>query len=461
MRQFLHLFRIRRDERSLALTLLLLVVGVNVLIVSHYWPLFSVWHRGAFGVFPSHFHVSGFDALIYSIGSQWGGFFTLVYRHPLLSLLLLPTWAITQMLYLLTGRNCVQIVFGVQEMAAAVYALLFLYRILRYVVRIDRRAARALTLLMLSFGMVWVSTAVPDHFIFSLFLILLTLLTGGMLMRQRRPMPTAVTAMQLFLTSGVTLTNGAKTLLAQFFANGRHFFRPRNLLGAALVPPLLLLAIGKAEYKLVVQPGEKARTEARLRKQKAREAARRANLTVKPQPSVQPAGSGHGTASQHRKATPRPILAQWIDTTTPRWPSLRDNFFGETIQLHDAHLLEDAGMRRPVFVAYSHWWNTAVEALVVLLLAAGIIAGRRSRFLWLCLCCVLTDVVIYFGFGFGLNEVYIMACHWVYIVPIAIACLFRALRRRRAASRLLLGLVSLLTLYLFVWNGHLLLRYFS
>lgn len=457
MRRLLRIFRIRRDERGLALAVLLLVAGVNVLAGQRYWPLFSVWHEGAFGVFPSHYHVSGFDALMYSIGSHWGGFFTLTFRHPLLSLLLLPTWAATQLLHLLTGRNCVQLVLGAQEVFFAVYAMLLLYRVLRHVVGAGPWPSRVLTLLTLSFGMVWLSTAVPDHFIYSLFLILLSLLTAGLLMRRRRPMATGATALLLFLTAGVTLTNGAKVLLAQLFANGRRFFRPRNLLLGAVVPLALLFAVGKAQYKLVVQPGERARLEAR----KARSRASEPSKPNRPNRPNRPNGQ-NGPNGQQKPASPT-LLAQWSDAATPRWPSLRDNLLGETIQLHEAHLLQDVGMGRPVFVGYGHWWNDAVEWLIAALTVAGIVAGRRSRFLWLCLCCVATDAIIHFGFGFGLNEVYIMACHWVFIIPVAIACLFRAMEKKataRAARSLLLAVTALLTLYLFAWNGRLLLRYF-
>lgn len=78
----------------------------------------------------------------------------------------------------------------------------------------------------------------------------------------------------------------------------------------------------------------------------------------------------------------------WTDVTTSRSQALIENFFGESIQLHEDYLLEDElrnNCARPMFVPYRHWWNYAAEAILLLLFAGGIWAGRKHRFLWLAL----------------------------------------------------------------------------
>lgn len=56
--------------------------------------------------------------------------------------------------------------------------------------------------------------------------------------------------------------------------------------------------------------------------------------------------------------------------------------------------------------------------------------------------------------GFGLNEVYIMTAHWAFLIPFAMAYLYKALQPQwRPAMRII---VLLLTLYFFVYNGRLL-----
>ena len=138
----------------------------------------------------------------------------------------------------------------------------------------------------------------------------------------------------------------------------------------------------------------------------------------------------------------------WTDTSTPRLESAYENLFGETIQFHQQHFLGDTLVRRPVFVRYDWVLNYVVEAIVVLMFIVGIWVGRRSRFLWLTLACFGFDMVIHMGLGFGLNEIYIMAPHWLYVIPFAIACLLKAVTGR--GLRLL---VAVLTLYLILYNG--------
>ena len=127
-----------------------------------------------------------------------------------------------------------------------------------------------------------------------------------------------------------------------------------------------------------------------------------------------------------------------------------ENLFGESMQLHRQHLLEDTLRKRPVIVRYDHIFNYVVEALLVLLFVVGIWCGRRSRFLWLCLAFILPDIGIHLVLGFGINEVYIMSAHWLFVLPIALAFAFKAFRDKWLIA--LRGITVLLTAYLFIYN---------
>ena len=96
-------------------------------------------------------------------------------------------------------------------------------------------------------------------------------------------------------------------------------------------------------------------------------------------------------------------------------------------------------------------FNYIVEALILLLALAGIWVGRKHRFLWLCLSCFGFDMFIHLVLGFGLNEIFIMAPHFMFVLPIATAYLFSRVRWKwlRVA-------VIFLTIYLLVYNGYLL-----
>ena len=58
-----------------------------------------------------------------------------------------------------------------------------------------------------------------------------------------------------------------------------------------------------------------------------------------------------------------------------------ENFFGESIMLHQQNLLGDVLRNRPVIVKYQSAVNYVVEACIVVLFLLGILAGRKSKFL--------------------------------------------------------------------------------
>ena len=128
---------------------------------------------------------------------------------------------------------------------------------------------------------------------------------------------------------------------------------------------------------------------------------------------------------------------------------------------HPRYILEDElrnNCARPMFVPYRHWWNYAAEAILLLLFAGGIWAGRKHRFLWLALSYFALDLFLHIGLGFGLNEVYIMTAHWIYVLPIAMAYLCKSAQGRFRKG--IITTIGILTVYLILYNGSLIFRYF-
>ena len=136
-----------------------------------------------------------------------------------------------------------------------------------------------------------------------------------------------------------------------------------------------------------------------------------------------------------------------------------ENLFGEGIQLHEDHLLGDVLKSRPMIENYRHAFNYIIEAVIVLLFIAGIWCGRRSRFMWLAMSYFALDMALHVGLGFGINEVYIMSAHWIYVMPITMAFLMKAMAGRRRQALALKTLMALLAAYLWIWNVSLIVRY--
>ena len=119
---------------------------------------------------------------------------------------------------------------------------------------------------------------------------------------------------------------------------------------------------------------------------------------------------------------------------------------------------------RPVIVKYSYAANYIVEGIIVLLFLLGIWFGRRSIFLWTAMSFLLMDVLLHVGLGFGINEIYIMSAHYMFVLPIATAFLLKAADaasiRHRWLPAVLHTLILALALWCWIWNVRLILQYY-
>lgn len=509
MRKVFGIFKIARDERWAALLALLYAVLWNALVIHRYADWFMALTDNYHRLFVRTFHISGYDPLTYSVLSQWGTEYN-IYRHPLLAFFMYPLNQLNQGLMLLTGMNWVQVIVAVLLVFCATYSFIFLTRIFREVVGIRRRDAFLLGALTMSFAYVMVAISVPDHFSLSMFMLILTLYVAGRKMKANHPFTIWQTVLFFLLTAGISLNNGIKVFLANLFTNGRKFWRLRHLLLAVIIPSAVLWGGARLEWHVFEQPKYAARQAAKARAMEKRHArlaqAFRDTTQLRDTAAIRTAidtliarqDAAREQRKQHKamfahqgKPMGKGEFTQWTDASTPRLPALVESVFGESIQLHPAHLLEDVLSTRPIIVRYTDpstivdrgtaddslhpsqligIVNYVVEALLVLLFLAGIFVGRRSRFLWLALSFFGFDMFIHVVLGFGLTEAYIMSPHWLFTLTIAMAYLFRTPRSLHrdassAPSRLCVSVAALriavaaLTLFFLCWNGWLYARY--
>ena len=449
------LFRLKKEERIQALVVLVIVVVLNALFIYRMHDLFMQEGFGPYWkVFERELHLSGYDPLTYLGITDWDVVYQ-VYRHPLLSFLIYPLYLLNQGLSWLLGVNCVQYLVALPLIVCSLYSYIFLYRIHREVICLGQGDATLLTAFYFSLAYILLSVIVPDHFTVSMFLLLITLYISGVCIRKGREFRWWQSAILFFITAGVTLSNGIKIFLAGFFVNLRDFFRPKYLLLAVILPTALLWSVAVWEYRTFTLPKEKARAE--LKARKAKEVQERvAQMTPEQKAKFEERKAKRQAVLRRQAAkTGKPMenygFLKWTDISTSRWQTAYENLFGESLQFHEQHFLEDTLVHRPVFVSYNWQWSYCIEDLILLLFAAGIWCGRKSRFLWLCLSCFAFDMFIHLILGFGINEVFIMTPHWAFVLPIATAFLFRQVK-----ARWLRIAVLMLTLYLMIFNGCLL-----
>ena len=449
------LFRVKPEERVQAMVALAVIVALNVLFIYRLHELFLQPGFGPYWkVFERELHLSGYDPYTYLTVTDWDVVYE-THRHPLLAFLVWPLWLLNQGMTWLTGVNCVQCIVAVPVIASSLYSYIFLYRIFREVIRLRRDDATLMTLFSFSMAYILLSVIVPDHFTISMFLILLTLYISGMCIKKGREFQWWQSAILFIIMAGVTLSNGVKVILAGFLVNMKDFFRPKYLLLAIILPAALLWGIAVWEHHTFVEPRQQSREA--MKQRKAEEVkAQVAQMTPEERARFEAKKAKREMVLQRQAAkTGKPMedkgFLKWTDISTSRWQTVYENLFGEAIQFHRQHFLEDTLVGRPVFVPYLSWFSYVVEAIVVLLSLVGIWYGRRNRFLWLCLSCLAMDMGIHLVLGFGINEVFIMAPHFLFILPIATAFLLRGVK----GHGIRLTIVAL-TAYMLTYNGILL-----
>ena len=491
MKKIFDIFKIKKEERWLALGIFLALAILNGVVIARYASTFTLVTDDYYKNFIRHFCVSGFDPLTYWVLSDWNAAYN-VYRHPLLAFYMYIPYLINMGLMKLTGYNCALFIAVIIQMFCGFYATLFLQRIFREVLELDKAASSILTLLFFSFGYVMVTCIVPDHFVISMLLLILALYVSGRRIKHNHPLKIWQTVVYFVLTAGTSLNNGLKIFFSALFVNRKRFFCPKYLLLAVILPAALLWGFCRWEYRTFVWPVEMARKEMKAKKtaeKKARQermaqlkqikdsltkdSIQRGLKIITPEEIAQKAKNDSIQKAKQlarnearKKRGPKqgaPIMKgefmNWTDATSSRTLSIVENLMGESIQLHQDYVLQDELRHRPMFVNYRYVFNYIVEALIIILFLAGIWAGRKSRYLWLVMSYFGLDMLLHIGLGFGLNEVYIMSGHWIYALPIAIGFLLKETRHQRY-SLCLKSLLLTIGLFLLIYNGILIIGYF-
>lgn len=469
------LFKIKKDERLAGGFFLLWQIILNALVIVRYFPSFSHPSSDYYKLFIKGFHLSGFDPLTYCVVSNWYTSFD-VHRHPLLAFFYYPAYVVNSALISLTGLNFAQIIVGIVLITSSFYAFILLMRIFRELIGLERNDAVVLSFLLFSFSHIMIAAISPDHFIISLFVLVLTIYIAGKQMKEKRKMKKWQTIFLFVITAGISLNNGLKIFMANFFTRGKSFFNPWNLIFAILLPASAMWLFGEWEYRTYVNDSVKERKQKQAKAVKEEKermfTAFKDTTTLKDSTKI--SNSFKQIWKEHRQAvlrkrankpanrhTGKPISKNsfmiWTDITTPRMETAIENLFGESIQLHQKHTLEDVLVSRPVIISYDWIWNYIVEGLIFLLFIVGLWCGRHSKLMWMVFSFAAMDMILHMGLGFGIPEIYIMAAHWIYVIPISMGFLMKAVNGKYRQG-LRFALFSL-TAYLTVYNVYLLVDY--
>lgn len=475
MKSITDIFKIHKDERWMALVSFLLFAFLNFLSVYKYWDRFSALSDNYHKLFVRYFSISGFDPLTYEVVSDWDTAYN-VYRHPLLAFFMWPFYLLNQGLMSLTGKNFATVITALIIIFCAFYSAIFLFRIFKDIIKVKVREAYLLTALTFSMSFIMLSAMVPDHFIMSMFALTLTLYLSGKKLIGGSALNMWQTIAMFILTAGISLNNGLKIFLAGLVTRRKRFFEWRYLLFAVIIPCAMIWGFARWEYRTYVWPKEMARNEVKAKKnreytEKIRQQVRD-SIGTKDSVAVEALTKkikNEKAKEKYRrdhqkiwnKNTGKPIaqgeFMRWTDKTTSRWDVAVECLFGEGIQLHRDYLLGDVLRNRPLIVRYdtsniSGYINYLAEAIIVGLFLVGVWMGRKKIFLWTALSFFLLDMALHMGLGFGINEIYIMSAHYLFVLPIGMAYLFKTIEQKKQLSLAVYAVCLLTAVWCFVWN---------
>lgn len=435
------IFKVKKEERWLAFAMLAVFVTFNAMVIASHYHLYTMdAHGGFWSIFTKNFRMSGYDCWSW-ITVSGGRIHFVTSRHPLYLTFLYPLYLLNDWLIQNVGYNFAVYFMAVIIVFSAFYAVLFMYRVFREVLELRRKDARLLTLLLFSFGHVLIPTMVPDHFVISLMLLSLTLYVTGKKMKKGQLLTAWQSLVLTFFTAGMATSNGVKTLLAGLFTNGKKVFTCKFISIGVVLPLLLLLGIQQSQYYLLEVPQQavvrhiesetlKKNPQKVLEHKKQRDEWQRTHLG-------QPVGDG--------------VITKLMDVSTPRVPTIVENFFGESIQLHQRSLLKDVSWERPIFVEYNWSVNYIIEAFIVLLFIVGIVFSYKQRFFKMLLAWFACDLTLHLILGFAVTEVYIMTSGWAFIIPISYGYLLKRLSMKWL--KLMRVALIMLTIYLWIYNA--------
>ena len=435
------IFKVKKEERWLAFAMLAVFVTFNAMVIASHYHLYTMdAHGGFWSIFTKNFRMSGYDCWSW-ITVSGGRIHFVTSRHPLYLTFLYPLYLLNDWLIQNVGYNFAVYFMAVIIVFSAFYAVLFMYRVFREVLELRRKDARILTLLLFSFGHVLIPTMVPDHFVISLMLLSLTLYITGKKMKKGQLLTAWQSLVLTFFTAGMATSNGVKTLLAGLFTNGKKVFTCKFISIGVVLPLFLLFGIQQSQYYLLEVPQQavvshiesetlKKNPQKVLEHKKQRDEWQRTHLG-------QPVGDG--------------VITKLMDVSTPRIPTIVENFFGESIQLHQRSLLKDVSWERPIFVEYNWSVNYIIEAFIVLLFIVGIVFSYKQRFFKMLLAWFACDLTLHLILGFAVTEVYIMTSGWAFIIPISYGYLLKRLSMKWL--KLMRVALIMLTIYLWIYNG--------
>jgi hypothetical protein len=83
---------------------------------------------------------------------------------------------------------------------------------------------------------------------------------------------------------------------------------------------------------------------------------------------------------------------------------------------------------------YSYCWQYILSLSLLIIFIISLFLNRKNTLVKLILLYILVDIVIHFGFRYGINEAIIFGGHWLFLVPISLGWLYKLASHKKVLS---------------------------
>jgi len=368
------------------------------------------------------FDFSGYDPFLLSFIKHPIDSIYATVRHPLISVYMLAV----SPFYMIIKHNIVITVF-----ISFFYFLsnVILYLTLRYNIKNSILHSILLLLLFNSFAYIIPMSFIPDSYPLSLFALLLSIYYFTL---EKQKENIKVFYLLFFLTAGITITNGIKILLVWVF-KGKNYKETIN----KLIKPVVIFFIVISSIWIV---------------------SKKINSLHTTTPKYEIINENQQAKHDIVSNSYTPGFMSFIDTTTPFFRNISENFIGESILFHPISLELDPVANRPQFIKYKRVVDYVVVWSLFLLFIFSLIYKNKNKFIKYIILFFSVDIFIHLVARFGFNEIFIFGPHWLFLIPISFGILLK--ESSNLTKKLISFLLSFFVVYLCYFNYSALLFYF-
>ena len=296
---------------------------------------------------------------------------------------------------------------------------------------------------------------VPEHFPFSMFLLIMLLYVSGIKIKNNRPFSNVEMTVLYILTAGITITNGIKAFFSYLFVNGIKSLSIKKIVLLFVVPTIFICMLSFFQMQLTKGKDLGMTTLAVAYEKNAKSKPAYVDIS-KVQLTSKELVDFERLRKERKEKESGDLLSVYkrryfIDSSYDSFfKVLFCNFLGESFQFHRNGFLENR-----IYGLYKNPINHVVQITLLLAALFGFYLGRNDKFLRLCLSFFLVDFTIHIALGYAFKEIYIMAPHWTFLIPLCIGYLFKDGNRLNVIR----SIVSVITIFLVSYNGFLFVRY--